>query len=88
MMYVVATLVLLLMTGVNIALAMLGFGGVISLVIAALEAVIMAVVFMRLRWSPAMTRVVGVAGLLWLAILMMGTLDDVLTRGWLPVPGK
>ncbi len=87
-MYVVATLVLLAMTGLNIVLAMLGLPGLISLVIAALEAVIMAVVFMRLRWSPAMTRLVSLAGLLWLAILMVGTLDDVLTRGWLPTPGK
>jgi len=88
MMYLLVTLVLLVLTGLNIGLALLGFGGVLSLLIAVVEATIMAVVFMRLRWSPAMTRLVGVAGLLWLAILMVGTLDDVLTRGWLPIPGK
>ena len=88
MIYLVATLILLVLTGVNIVLALLGSGAVISLLIAAAEAVIMAVVFMRLRWSPPMTRLVSVAGLFWLAILMVGTLDDVLTRGWLPVPGK
>jgi hypothetical protein len=26
--------------------------------------------------------------LLWLAILIVGTMDDVLTRGWIAVPGK
>jgi cytochrome c oxidase subunit IV len=86
--YLVVTLVLLVLTGVNIVLAMLGFARVISVLIAAVEAVIMAIVFMRLRWSPPMTRLVSIAGLLWLAILMVGTLDDVLTRGWLPIPGK
>ena len=85
------TLVLLLMTALNIVLSMVnlrGLNSALSLGIATVEAVIMALVFMRLRWSPAMTRLVGIAGLLWLAILMVGTLDDVLTRGWLPVPGK
>jgi hypothetical protein len=27
-------------------------------------------------------------GLLWLGILMVGTLDDVITRGWPGIPGK
>ena len=27
-------------------------------------------------------------GLLWLGILIVGTTDDLLTRGWLPNPGK
>jgi len=88
MTYVLTTVVLLLMTAVNIVLAVAGFASVISLAIAAVEAVIMAVTFMRLRWSPAMTRLVSIAGLLWLGILMVGTLDDLLTRGWLPIPGK
>lgn len=88
MIYLVTTLILLVLTGLNVGLALAGFGGAISLAIAAAEAVIMAVVFMRLRWSPAMTRLVGVAALLWLGILMVGTLDDILTRGWLPIPGK
>jgi caa(3)-type oxidase subunit IV len=89
--YVVTTLVLLLLTGINIGLSLVnlrGFNSVLSIVIATAEALIMVFVFMRLRWSPAMTRLVSVAGLLWLAILMVGTLDDVVTRGWLPVPGK
>jgi hypothetical protein len=33
-------------------------------------------------------RLVAVVALLWLGILIVGTLDDVITRGWLPVPGK
>jgi cytochrome c oxidase subunit IV len=89
--YVVTTVVLLVLTALNIALAQVrlgGFNNVIALGIASVEAVIMALVFMRLRRSPAMTRLVAIAGLFWLGILMSGTLDDVLTRNWLPIPGK
>jgi hypothetical protein len=35
-----------------------------------------------------MIRLVAMIALLWLAILIVGTMDDVLTRGWIPVPGK
>jgi cytochrome c oxidase subunit 4 len=76
---------------VNIGLAMIdlhGLNSAVSLLIAASEVVIMAVYFMHLRWSAPMTRLVGLAALLWLSILMAGTLDDLLTRGWLPIPGK
>ena len=89
--YVAVAIVLLVMTALNIGLAMIdlrGFNSVVSLLIAAVEVILMAVYFMHLRWSAPMTRLVGLAALLWLSILMAGTLDDLLTRGWLPVPGK
>lgn len=89
--YVVVTVVLLLLTAVNIGQAQLSLGawnGLLALLIAAVEVVLMALVFMRLRSSPGMTRLASLAGLLWLAILLVGTLDDILTRGWLPVPGR
>jgi caa(3)-type oxidase subunit IV len=91
MRYVLTTLVLIVLTGINIGLALIdlrGFNGVVTLVIATVQVVIMVLVFMRLRESSAMTRLVGIAGLMWLGILLVGTLDDVLTRNWLPVPGK
>jgi caa(3)-type oxidase subunit IV len=83
-------LVLLLLTGINIALSQLRLGfwySPLSLLIAALQAVVIAVFLMHLRWSPAPVRIVALAALLWLAILIVGTLDDVLTRGWLRPPG-
>ncbi|MBV9132543.1 MAG: cytochrome C oxidase subunit IV family protein [Chloroflexi bacterium] len=89
--YLVTTLVLLVLTALNIGIAQLDLGPfntVLALGIATIEVVIMAVVFMRVRSSPAMTRLVAVAGLFWLGILMSGTLDDILTRNWLPIPGK
>jgi len=43
---------------------------------------------MHLRWSAPMVRLVGIIALLWLAILIVGTMDDAVTRGWLQIPGK
>jgi caa(3)-type oxidase subunit IV len=89
--YVIVTGVLLMLTVINIGSALIdlrGWNSVVNLAIAALEVVIMALVFMHLRWSSATTRLVAVAALLWMVILLAGTMDDILTRGWLSVPGK
>ena len=43
---------------------------------------------MHLRYSSGLTRLAVLAGILWLGILIVGAMDDYLTRGWLPVPGK
>ena len=82
---------LLILTGLTILLAHVNLGGfnaVVALLIAATKATLIALFFMELRTSPPMTRIVGLAALLWLGILIVGTMDDVVTRGWLPVPGK
>jgi cytochrome c oxidase subunit IV len=82
---------LLVLTGVSIALAYLGLGGwsaLANLLIAAVQAVLIGAFYMRIRYTSGLPRLVVVAALLWFAILLVGTLDDVLTRGWLPVPGK
>jgi len=89
--YVVVTAALLVLTIINIALAFIdlsGWNSVVSLTIAAIEVVVMALVFMHLRWNSAITRLVAVAAVVWLAILLAGTLDDILTRAWLQAPGK
>jgi len=88
---VVACAALVLLTLVNIILSQIdlrGWNTAIGLVIAATQAAISAMFLMHLRWSRPVIRLVGIIALLWLAILIAGTMDDVLTRGWLPVPGK
>jgi caa(3)-type oxidase subunit IV len=65
-----------------------GWNTAVGLVIAAAQAIVSALYLMHLRWSRPVVRLVGVIALLWLAILIGGTMDDVLTRGWLPIPGK
>lgn len=79
--------VLLALTGatVGVALVDLGpFNPVVALLIAAVKAGLITLYFMHARWSGALTWLVILAGLLWLALLLGGTLDDLLTRDWVP----
>lgn len=78
--------ILLALTAATIALAQLdlrGWNTLVGLAIAALKAALIGIFFMHLRASSGMTRLVALVAVLWLSILLMGTLDDVLTRGWL-----
>lgn len=59
-----------------------------SLVIAAAQAVLIALYLMHIRWSPGLTRVFAGAAFVWLAILLALTMSDYLSRDWLPIPGK
>jgi hypothetical protein len=43
---------------------------------------------MHLRHGTILMKVVVGGGMLWLAILLVFSLADFNTRGWLPVPGK
>ncbi len=88
---VLVDVALLVLTATTIGLAHVnlhGWNTAVALLIASTKASLIAFFFMELRTSPAMTRIVGVTALLWMGILIVGTLDDVLTRGWLLVPGK
>jgi cytochrome c oxidase subunit 4 len=89
--YVLVALLLLLLTGLTISVAFLPLGDwhtPVALGIAATKALLVAWFFMHLRASRSITRLTALAGLFWLAIMLAGTLDDVITRGWLPIPGK
>jgi cytochrome c oxidase subunit 4 len=54
----------------------------ISLSIAIAKASLVFVVFMRLRNQPGLVRVFALAGFFWLAILIILSLSDFLTRAW------
>ncbi len=43
---------------------------------------------MHLRHGPPLLRLALAGGALWLMILLVGTLDDFMTRTWLGIPGK
>jgi cytochrome c oxidase subunit 4 len=64
------------------------FNVVVALAIAVIKMMLVALFFMHLRHSPILTKVVVGGGLLWLGILLLLSLADFSTRGWLPVPGK
>jgi len=87
--YVFGTL--LLLTFVTTAVGMINLGRlnvVVALVIAVIKATLVVLFFMHIYWSTKLTKVVVVSGLAWLVLLLWFTLTDVLSRGWLPFPGK
>ncbi len=63
------------------------FNIVVALAIAFTKAILVVLFFMEVRWSSRLTWVILLAGLVWLALLLGGTLDDFLTRANV-LPGR
>lgn len=86
--YVAIFVALMVLTGITVGVAFLDLGfwnTPIALTIAVGKATLVVLFFMHLRWSRRLTQVWALAGLLWLILLIAGTADDFLTRGWLPI---
>ncbi len=82
---------LLVLTGLTIGASFVDLGifhTPVALAIAAVKATLILLYFMHLRYSHSLTRLVFVLGLLWLGILIAGTMDDALTRDWLLGAGR
>jgi cytochrome c oxidase subunit 4 len=89
--YVGVLLALLILTGLTTAVAYVDLGPfsvVLALTIAVIKMLLVALFFMHLRHSNQLTKLVVLGGLMWLGILLVLTLSDFATRGWLGVPGK
>jgi cytochrome c oxidase subunit IV len=89
--YVGVLLALLILTGLTTAIAYVDLGPfsvVIALTIAVVKMLLVALFFMHLRHSNQLTKLVVSGGLLWLCILLVLSLSDFATRGWIGVPGK
>ncbi len=56
---------------------------VVALVIAVTKMLLVALFFMHVRYSTKLTKIVVAGGLLWLAILLLLTMADFVSRGWL-----
>ena len=81
-----ATLIVLTWVTVQAAFVDLGaLNSVIALTIAVVKATLVVLFFMHVRYSSRLTRVVVISGLFWLGILMVLTMGDYLSRGWLGV---
>jgi cytochrome c oxidase subunit 4 len=86
---VLVTLLALTVITTLVAFVDLGnFSVVVALAIAVTKMLLVALFFMHVRYSTKLTRLVIVGGLLWLAILLLLTLSDFFTRGWLGTPGR
>ena len=82
----VALLALLGLT-VGIAYINLGVGNTIAaLVIAVIKMLLVILFFMHAFYDRGLTRVVIVAGFLWLTIFIVLSSADVFTRHWTPAP--
>ncbi|HOJ74331.1 MAG TPA: cytochrome C oxidase subunit IV family protein [Phycisphaerae bacterium] len=87
--YLVVYIVLLVLLVFTIAGAYIPIhvlATVVAFVIATIKAILIVLYFMHVKESSTLVRVFGGAGLLWLGILIAGTLHDYLARGWPPPP--
>ena len=84
---VAAALMVLLVLTYAVAQVDLGpFNIVVALAIAFTKAILVVLFFMEIKWSSRLTWLIAGAGLLWLVLLVGGTLDDFLTRAHI-LPG-
>jgi cytochrome c oxidase subunit 4 len=89
--YLVVFAGLIVATVLTTAVAFVDLGPLsvtVALGIAVCKMLLVALYFMHLRHSTQLTRLVVAGGLLWLAILLLLTLADFLTRGNLGVSGR
>lgn len=86
--YLVVWISLIVLTVTTTAVAFIDLGAqwntVVALAIAVAKGFLVILYFMHVRYSSRLTWVFAGAGFFWLAILLGGTLDDVITRQ--PVP--
>jgi cytochrome c oxidase subunit 4 len=89
--YVLVFLGLIFLTVATTAVAFVNLGPVSVVAaqgIACCKALLVALFFMHVRHSTKLTRLVLLGGLMWLAILLLLTRGDVMSRGWVGVPGR
>jgi cytochrome c oxidase subunit IV len=83
--YLIAAAALFVLTVITVAVAFFDFGPlneVIAMGVATAKAAVIIVVFMHARYTTGVTRLAMVAGIVWFAILVLGVMDDYLTRSW------
>lgn len=82
-------MMVLLMLNIGIAFLHLGWGNMfIALVIGILEAAILVFILMEGLYEKPLVHIVMGGAVLWFVILLTLTLNDYITRNWVPVTGK
>ena len=59
-----------------------GLNVIVALGIATLKATLVILFFMHAKYSPKRTQLVIIAALFWLAVMLLMTMSDYLTRPW------
>ena len=86
-MYYAVFAALMVGTAITVAVAFVDLGAlnnVVMLGIAMTKATLVVLYFMHVRWSTRLTWVIAASGFFWLLILFGLTMQDYLTRGWVP----
>ena len=82
-----AALIVLTISTVAISKIELGeFNFVVAMTIAVMKGSLVVWFFMNVRQATSLTRLFVGAGFFWMAILIVFTLSDYFSRGWLPGP--
>jgi cytochrome c oxidase subunit 4 len=83
------TLIVLALVTTGAAFIDLGiFNPIVAMGIAITKTVLVILFFMHVKYEGRLTFVFAIAGFCWLAIMLLLTSGDYLTRGWLPAPGQ
>ena len=61
------------------------FNAIVALTIAVFKAMLVILYFMHVRYSSRLTWVFVGAGFFWLALMIVLTLSDYMTRGWINI---
>lgn len=86
--YVFVFLALITLTVSTVLISKIELGEynfVVAMTIAVIKASLVVWFFMHVNRSSSLTRLFVFAGLFWLAILLVFTLSDYFSRGWLPL---
>jgi cytochrome c oxidase subunit 4 len=86
--YVAVFVALLLLTMATYSAAYMDFGShslnvVVAIGIAIIKATLVIVFFMHVKYGERLVWLFVAVGFAWLALLIVGTLHDYLSRGWL-----
>jgi cytochrome c oxidase subunit 4 len=82
---------LMVLTALTVWVAFFDLGilnDVAALGIAAIKATLVVLFFMHVRYSSRLISLIVGTGFAWLAVLLVLTMADYFSRGWLPFPGK
>jgi cytochrome c oxidase subunit 4 len=83
--------VLIALTAITVGAAYLDLAFLstpVALSIASIKALLVMLYFMELRQSPKLVWIVIGNGVFWLTVMIMLTISDIISRGWLGFPGK
>jgi cytochrome c oxidase subunit 4 len=89
--YVAVFVALIVLTVITYVVATFDFGLLntpIALAVAGAKAALVVLIFMGVRYNTPLTKTAVVTGLFFLLIMFALTLNDYLTRDWIPWPGR